>query len=714
MPPKAAASRPKQALVRFLSASHQPIGAGCLTTNGLIVTCAHVVRDALGVTQDQAVGAHPHGVLKLDFPFLDSEEAQPIPEAGSEQIRTAKVAPGGWGWMDPALLGNQDELHENDIAILKLVGEPPFAHGRIFTETYAGEHDLPLWLRGFPNNDPDAGPVNAALKARSELHKGLLTLDFEDSLYILNPGCSGAPVFRTDGHAAIGMFIGRPHHKAESHRDKNRIAYAVPAKPIDALLDAVLQAAAPRTVPPEFAGLHAYLPVMKTSLEQLNGAVNSAGPYVQNMERFLGHMEIIGGEKLGNANLAFLRRMIINLERQAEMAEKRGYDQHLTLFGLRDFCGKLRAVSMKLRTNGPDAGGTSAIPNDPLDEEKLPHWRELEVLKAEIAKRLDGLEQLDHSISPELRQRIRNELLLLRQELDLDPLYLHAIDSARAELEALDRSLFDVLIRQCQTLFGRYAERLPPGFVFRDFPEGPQMVVIPAGTFMMGSPKDEPERHADEGPQHEVTIANKFAMGRFTVSFDEWLFAVREGGCDGYEPNDADWGREDRPVINVSWDDARAYARWLSERTGKTYRLPSEAEWEYAARAGEPGPFSFEGKISTDKANYDGNYTYDGSLIGEDRGKTVPVGAFMPNKFGLYQVHGNVGEWCEDVWHESYDGAPDDGSAWLSGDESGLRVRRGGSWGFDPQGLRSAYRGRGVSDYRYDDIGFRLSRTLNP
>jgi formylglycine-generating enzyme required for sulfatase activity len=265
--------------------------------------------------------------------------------------------------------------------------------------------------------------------------------------------------------------------------------------------------------------------------------------------------------------------------------------------------------------------------------------------------------------------------------------------------------------------------RIKPGSGegFKDAPFAPEMVVVPAGEFMMGSPSDEPERESlypgSETPQHKVIIPHPFAVGRYAVTFAEWDAAQadkdwqRITGIDARRGNDWDWGRGDRPAIKVSWEDAQAYAKWLSEKTGKEYRLLSEAEWEYAARAGTTTPFWWGKAITPDHANYDGNYTYDGGgKKGEYREKTVPVKSFKPNPWGLYQVHGNVQEWCEDVWNDNYNGAPTDGSAWTAGDSS-RRVLRGGSWLIFPRFLRSANRSWWVAGYRVNWIGFRLSRT---
>ena len=173
-----------------------------------------------------------------------------------------------------------------------------------------------------------------------------------------------------------------------------------------------------------------------------------------------------------------------------------------------------------------------------------------------------------------------------------------------------------------------------PGRVFRDCDACPEMVVVPAGSFMMGSPSSEEGRDDDEGPVHRVTIPAAFAVGKYEVTFSEWEACVAGGGCDGHRPGDLGWGRGQRPVIHVSWKDARSYVGWLSRKTGKQYRLLSEAEWEYSARAGTTGPFHFGSTISTDQANYNGNYgTYGSGRRGSIGEKTVPVGSFPANGF---------------------------------------------------------------------------------
>ena len=232
----------------------------------------------------------------------------------------------------------------------------------------------------------------------------------------------------------------------------------------------------------------------------------------------------------------------------------------------------------------------------------------------------------------------------------------------------------------------------------------------------MGSPESEPQRESYEGPQHRVTIAKPFAVGKFAVTFAEWDACVAGGGCGGYKPKDNGWGRGNRPAINVSWEDAKAYVTWLAKKTGVSYRLLSEAEHEYAARAGTTTPFWWGSSITPDQAAYNSTAApyKGGGRKGEYRAKTVPVNSFKPNPWGLYQVHGNVYEWLEDCWNGNYSNAPTDGSVWTAGDCS-KRVLRGGSWGSDPQYLRAALRApRAYPSNRWDTDGFRVARTINP
>ena len=253
-----------------------------------------------------------------------------------------------------------------------------------------------------------------------------------------------------------------------------------------------------------------------------------------------------------------------------------------------------------------------------------------------------------------------------------------------------------------------------PKDMFKECTRGcPEMVVVPSGAFLMGSPGSEAKRNSDEDPQHPVTIAHAFAVGRFAVTFDEWDACVADGGCGGNKPEDDGWGRGRRPAIYVSWDDAKAYLQWLSKKTGHEYRLLSEAEWEYVARAGTSTPFWWGSTITVGQANYDGSNIYNGGAKGASPGKTLPVGSFGANPFGLSEVHGNVWEWVEDCYNKSYVGAPSDGSAWRTGD-CDSRVLRGGAWNSNPRMLRASFRYWNSSMFRFNYVGFRVARTLIP
>jgi formylglycine-generating enzyme required for sulfatase activity len=252
---------------------------------------------------------------------------------------------------------------------------------------------------------------------------------------------------------------------------------------------------------------------------------------------------------------------------------------------------------------------------------------------------------------------------------------------------------------------------LKPKDTFKECDKCPEMIVVPPGSFTMGSPEGEPGHMATEIPQHKVTIAKPFAVGRYAVTIDEWDACVADGGCNGYTPSDQGWGRGQRPVINVSWDNSKAYVAWLSKKAGKTYRLLSEAEREYVTRAGTTTPFWWGGSISTRQANYNGTSTYAGGSTGDYQQKTLLVNAFEPNPWGLYQVHGNVWDWVEDCQDENYSGAPSDGTAWTSGDCS-RHVVRGGSGHSSPQLRRSAERGKLATEVQSSGIGFRVARTL--
>jgi formylglycine-generating enzyme required for sulfatase activity len=269
-------------------------------------------------------------------------------------------------------------------------------------------------------------------------------------------------------------------------------------------------------------------------------------------------------------------------------------------------------------------------------------------------------------------------------------------------------------------------QALKPGDSFRECPTRqpnadycPDMVVVPAGTFAMGSPPTDTNASSDEFPQHQVTIAKPFAMSKFETTFAEWEACVAGGGCNGYRPSDAGFGREEHPVIYMSWDDAEQYVAWLAKTTGKAYRLLTEAEYEYAMRTGTSMEYPWGNDI---KLNGEAMANCNGCGSQWDGKQTAPVGTFIggrfvgsfpANAFGLYDMMGNVWEWVEDCYHSSYLGAPADGSAWIS-DDCSLRVLRGASWDYGVWNIRSGARGRGTPSGRNGKFGFRVGRTLTP
>jgi formylglycine-generating enzyme required for sulfatase activity len=250
-------------------------------------------------------------------------------------------------------------------------------------------------------------------------------------------------------------------------------------------------------------------------------------------------------------------------------------------------------------------------------------------------------------------------------------------------------------------------QALKPGDAFKECARDcPEMLVIPAGSYTMGGPTE------NEQPQHTVAFAKPFAVSKYELTFADWDACVAGGGCNGYKAADQGWGRRQRPVVNVDWDDAKEYAAWLSQVTGKAYRLLTEAEYEYAARAGTTTAYHWGNGI---KLNGQAMANCSGCGSKWDGDQTAPVGSFSPNEFGLYDMLGNVWEWTEDCAHGNYNSAPTDGSAWIADGDCSNRVVRGGSWYDSPEFLHSAYRYWLASHSRSYILGFRVARTLlNP
>jgi formylglycine-generating enzyme required for sulfatase activity len=286
--------------------------------------------------------------------------------------------------------------------------------------------------------------------------------------------------------------------------------------------------------------------------------------------------------------------------------------------------------------------------------------------------------------------------------------YSGKLDQSYLNIQA--RKYLDIYMPRALT--AKQERALKPGDRFQECASCPEMVVVPAGEFMMGSE----DLYEAERPAHKVTIAKPFAIGRFSVTFDEWDGCIAHGACAYSEDHrgafqvasDIGWGRGRRPVILVSWDDLKEYLAWLTKQTGKTYRLPTEAEWEYAARAGSTTKYPWGDEIGIGNANCDGC----GSQWGGKQ--TAPVGSFKPNAFGIFDMQGNVWEWVEDCNHDNYKGAPTDGSAWVANCAPGFRVVRGNSWSRDARYPASVTRTSFPSGGGNAELGFRVARTLTP
>ena len=233
---------------------------------------------------------------------------------------------------------------------------------------------------------------------------------------------------------------------------------------------------------------------------------------------------------------------------------------------------------------------------------------------------------------------------------------------------------------------------------FRDCPDCPEMIPVPAGQFTMGASWFDRDSQSDERPQVKVAVTQPFALGRTEVTFAQWQACIAGGGCGDRVPDDAGWGRESHPVIDVDWNEAQAYVGWLRQRTGKPYRLPSEAEWEYACRAGTATAYPFGDAIGPALANY-----------GRNRAGTAEVASYPPNPWGIYDLNGNVWEWVVDAWNDGHSGRPADAAARMAGPDPQEHVIKGGSWDDRDRRARCASRNGMDDTHRENEIGFRVA-----
>jgi formylglycine-generating enzyme required for sulfatase activity len=370
------------------------------------------------------------------------------------------------------------------------------------------------------------------------------------------------------------------------------------------------------------------------------------------------------------------------------------------------------------------AAAQAAIERQRRDQEKLARLAAEEarrVRKEELRRQLAERRALESEKARQEAEQAQRKLAQARAA----AAYLAQQQRARAEQAARNQAELEVLLPTPASPVADLEGVLRDRFLEGEG-KGPELVLLPTGRFQMGSPEHERKIAmaagsqkgwlARELPQHWVGIGKPVAMGRYPVTVGEWRVFVR---ASGWQPSgEVNWEApgfaqtDAHPVVGVNWYDAIEYVRWLSEATGRSYRLPSEAEWEYACRAGTKTAFSFGDTISTDQANYDGNFTYNGGARGDYRRGTTPVGMFPPNPWGLYDMHGNVWEWVQDVVHDNYEGAPLDGSAWEAGGDQARRILRGGSWLYNPRYLRSALRNGFSSALSNDIVGFRVVREL--
>ncbi len=360
----------------------------------------------------------------------------------------------------------------------------------------------------------------------------------------------------------------------------------------------------------------------------------------------------------------------------------------------------LNSLRLKLKLDPEVAAAIEAEVQQPY----LEYHRKLEEYEETLVEAIKAESTLSETTLKDLRDY--QEHLGLRDE-DVAPIEQRLMGQQKAtSIASIEQPILSTKAEQAN--HSDFTEDLGNGVTL-------EMVAIPGGRFLMGSPESEPERDDNESPQHIVTL-QPFFMGKFPVTQAQWqaVASLPKVKID-LNADPSHFKGANRPVEKVSWYDAVEFCERLSRKTGRQYRLPSEAEWEYACRAGTTTPFHFGETISTELANYNGNYTYASGSKGIYREQTAEVGSFPANAFGLYDMHGNVWEWCEDTWHENYNGAPTDGSAWINQNDNG-RLLRGGSWDNNPRYCRSAYRHYIDADYRLYYIGFRVvcaaARTL--
>lgn len=456
--------------------------------------------------------------------------------------------------------------------------------------------------------------------------------------------------------------------------------------------------------PDELAFVETLVPKAKEEIGNIQ--LNSAGQFIIGISLTLSRYEKVRQQKTP-LRIEEFAALVNQLDRFNRTAKTNGFDKFFPSNSPVVLCAKISKFLEGLGISINTDKTLDYIANDLLDEQS-PHVTILKSLINEITAQIDYLENRNDTIfSQEIRQELILLLELLLQELHQEYLDLKFIDTIRAKLENIDNTILDEVLVLSQVLLGKYASKLAPRSVYRDSRYGPQMVVMPTGEFIMGSPENEEGRYGDgrEGPQRSVAIDYRFSVGRYPVTFKEWDIFKGLGGTEHY-PDDEGWGRGARPVINITWYEAVSYVGWLSKHTQKSYRLLSSAEWEFSCRAGTETAFFFgDNYLQLDIFSW---------FKDNSENKTHPVGLKEPNAFGLYDLYGNVNEWVADCSHKNYIGAPVDGSAWEEGKDanSSFRTARGGSWYNGSHNLRSAACYFDPPGLRSIEIGFRVARIL--
>jgi hypothetical protein len=586
------------AIVRILDAERRPVGAGCLVRDHLVVTCAHVVADALGVPRDAPEA--PSAALRLDFPFIKGSECW------------AKVIL-WWPYV-----AKDTEDGRQDLALLELTELPEQAEpARLLKPGH--ERSGPIWAHGFPERAAH-GELGDWVEGRlaPPLPNGWLKLlQRQERQAFIEPGCSGGPLVIEDAGVVAGMVSLR--HTGSDPPEAYGIAAAVIREAVTECRGAARATASAGQQRDELRAAITKL------LEAANGLLlnrNTLGQLAQEVIAIGEMMRHCVERDLTPEHLADLATANEDLADFALRARREELDCFFEDAPLRGIVDRLDELTSKVPTALATGG---EVPVDYSETERadiqaiLELRQEVEAVQATLAGDGGGLDAAT-------RERAWRGLQELKTIVTKPRLSLRRLNQARARLEAIKANLLERTARLTRVVLGHHAARLPDGAVFQDREDTPALVVIPAGRFQMGSPKDEKgrsqmmgwlkdeEERDDEEAQHEVRIERRFALGRYPVTFEEYDRFAEATGQEG--PGDEGWGRGKRPVINVSWEDAQAYLAWLSRETGRSYRLPSEAEWEYACRAGTATRYAWGNEITPENANYgdiDGQTTEVGS-----------------------------------------------------------------------------------------------------